>query len=209
MLVWFDLWTLQVTTVCACPSQHCCHSGKTTSLEVRRLPTWQKQLLCDGIAALWSVLHHHHHHHSLLVVHFSTPVRLSVCPAAGTISGEEMPIIARTNIKEHRDSFSCEKFNFRVHQNITFYVYVSNFSWPIKIQVRLRFCSGGFWSMCVCREGSTGGVGRQQRWRLELRKLTIMWPQQTGSDTLLLTCLLIIHILFNVDSIRRHNQLVN
>lgn len=47
-----------------------------------------------------------------------------------------MPIIARTNIKEHRDSFSCEKFNFRLHHNITFYVYVSNFSWPIKIQVR-------------------------------------------------------------------------
>lgn len=56
--------------------------------------------------------------------------------AAGTISGEEMPIIARTNIKEHRDSFSCEKFDFRLHHNITFYVYVSNFSWPIKIQVR-------------------------------------------------------------------------
>lgn len=60
----------------------------------------------------------------------------SLFPAAGTISGEEMPIIARTNIKEHRDSFSCEKFDFRLHHNITFYVYVSNFSWPIKIQVR-------------------------------------------------------------------------
>ena len=47
-----------------------------------------------------------------------------------------MPIVARSNIKEHRDSFSCEKFNFRHHHNITFYVYVSNFSWPIKIQVR-------------------------------------------------------------------------
>jgi hypothetical protein len=46
-----------------------------------------------------------------------------------------MPIVARSNIKEHRDSFSCEKFNFRHHHNITFYVYVSNFSWPIKIQV--------------------------------------------------------------------------
>ncbi|XP_035760661.1 attractin-like protein 1 [Neolamprologus brichardi] len=55
--------------------------------------------------------------------------------AAGTISGEEMPIIARMNIKEHRDSFSSEKFNFRLHHNITFYVYVSNFSWPIKIQI--------------------------------------------------------------------------
>uniref|UniRef100_A0A3P9DQ12 Attractin-like 1a n=1 Tax=Maylandia zebra TaxID=106582 RepID=A0A3P9DQ12_9CICH len=55
--------------------------------------------------------------------------------SAGTISGEEMPIIARMNIKEHRDSFSSEKFNFRLHHNITFYVYVSNFSWPIKIQI--------------------------------------------------------------------------
>ncbi|KAF3841717.1 hypothetical protein F7725_023668, partial [Dissostichus mawsoni] len=36
-----------------------------------------------------------------------------------------MPIIARTNIKEHRDSFSCEKFNFRLHHNITFYVYIA------------------------------------------------------------------------------------
>ncbi|MEQ2233488.1 hypothetical protein ILYODFUR_022337 [Ilyodon furcidens] len=45
-----------------------------------------------------------------------------------------MSIIARTNIKEHKNSFSCEKFNFRLHHNITFYVYVSNFSWPIKIQ---------------------------------------------------------------------------
>jgi len=63
-----------------------------------------------------------------------TPAALPRLPA-GTISGEEMPIIARTDIKEHRDSFSCEKFNFRLHHNITFYVYVSNFSWPIKIQV--------------------------------------------------------------------------
>uniref|UniRef100_A0A3P9NJK9 Attractin-like 1a n=1 Tax=Poecilia reticulata TaxID=8081 RepID=A0A3P9NJK9_POERE len=54
---------------------------------------------------------------------------------AGTISGEEMSVIARMKIKEYRDSFSCEKFNFRLHHNITFYVYVSNFSWPIKIQI--------------------------------------------------------------------------
>lgn len=71
---------------------------------------------------------------------------------AGTISGEEMPIIARMNIKEHRDSFSSEKFNFRLHHNITFYVYVSNFSWPIKIQVRLHGCrdvkSQESWECC-------------------------------------------------------------
>lgn len=57
-------------------------------------------------------------------------------PTAGTISGEEVPIVSKTNIKEYRDSFSCEKFTFRSNPNITFYVYVSNFSWPIKIQVR-------------------------------------------------------------------------
>ncbi|KAM7385225.1 hypothetical protein PAMP_001319 [Pampus punctatissimus] len=66
---------------------------------------------------------------------FNLNITWSLSSTAGTISGEEMPIIARTNIKEHRDSFSCEKFNFRLHQNITFYVYVSNFSWPIKIQI--------------------------------------------------------------------------
>ncbi|ERE80945.1 attractin [Cricetulus griseus] len=52
----------------------------------------------------------------------------------GTISGEETPIVSKTNIREYRDSFSYEKFNFRSNPNITFYVYVSNFSWPIKIQ---------------------------------------------------------------------------
>ncbi len=31
---------------------------------------------------------------------------------AGTISGEEIPIMSKTNIKEYRDSFSCEKFSF-------------------------------------------------------------------------------------------------
>lgn len=64
---------------------------------------------------------------------FSLPLR-----TAGTISGEEVPIVSKTNIKEYRDSFSCEKFTFRSNPNITFYVYVSNFSWPIKIQVRVR-----------------------------------------------------------------------
>lgn len=85
---------------------------------------------------------------------------LFLSDSAGTISGEEMPIIAKTNIKEHRDSFSCEKFNFRVHHNITFYVYVSNFSWPIKIQV--RSFSG---------RGEGGNVGRhdwQQNWVLSV-----------------------------------------
>uniref|UniRef100_A0A674N8Z9 Attractin like 1 n=1 Tax=Takifugu rubripes TaxID=31033 RepID=A0A674N8Z9_TAKRU len=70
---------------------------------------------------------------------FNLNITWSFSSTAGTISGEEMPIIARTNIKEHRDSFSCEKFNFRLHHNITFYVYVTNFSWPIKIQVGILF----------------------------------------------------------------------
>lgn len=64
---------------------------------------------------------------------------------AGTISGEEIPIVSKTNIKEYRDSFSCEKFSFHSNPNITFYVYVSNFSWPIKIQVRTHFDWFGFY----------------------------------------------------------------
>uniref|UniRef100_A0A3B3DQB2 Attractin-like 1a n=1 Tax=Oryzias melastigma TaxID=30732 RepID=A0A3B3DQB2_ORYME len=66
---------------------------------------------------------------------FNLNITWSLSSTAGTISGEEMPIIVRTNIKEHKDSFSCEKFNFKLHHNITFFVYVSNFSWPIKIQI--------------------------------------------------------------------------
>lgn len=64
---------------------------------------------------------------------------------AGTISGEEIPIVSKTSIKEYRDSFSCEKFSFHSNPNITFYVYVSNFSWPIKIQVRTHFDWFGFY----------------------------------------------------------------
>ncbi|XP_056327455.1 attractin [Danio aesculapii] len=55
--------------------------------------------------------------------------------AAGTQAGEEIPIVSRSNIKEFKDSFSNEKFDFRSNTNITFYVYVSNFTWPIKIQI--------------------------------------------------------------------------
>lgn len=60
---------------------------------------------------------------------------------AGTQAGEEMPVVSKTNIKEYKDSFSNEKFDFRNHPNITFFVYVSNFTWPIKIQVRSTFWS--------------------------------------------------------------------
>ncbi|XP_073442856.1 attractin [Dendrobates tinctorius] len=55
--------------------------------------------------------------------------------AAGTQTGEEIPIISRTNIKEYKDTFSNEKFDFHNNPNITFFVYVSNFTWPIKIQI--------------------------------------------------------------------------
>ncbi|KAK1175385.1 attractin-like isoform X1 [Acipenser oxyrinchus oxyrinchus] len=55
--------------------------------------------------------------------------------AAGTQAGEEVHIISKSNIKEYKDSFSNEKFDFRNNPNITFYVYVSNFTWPIKIQI--------------------------------------------------------------------------
>ncbi|XP_061822707.2 attractin-like protein 1 [Nerophis lumbriciformis] len=66
---------------------------------------------------------------------FNLNITWSVGSTAGTISGEEVPIVSKSNIKEYRDSFSCEKFTFRTNPNITFYVYVSNFSWPIKIQI--------------------------------------------------------------------------
>ncbi|OCT96586.1 attractin isoform X1 [Xenopus laevis] len=54
---------------------------------------------------------------------------------AGTQAGEETPVISKTNIKEYKDSFSNEKFDFHNNPNITFFVYVSNFTWPIKIQI--------------------------------------------------------------------------
>ncbi|XP_026560619.1 attractin-like protein 1 [Pseudonaja textilis] len=66
---------------------------------------------------------------------FNLNITWSIGSTAGTISGEEISVVSKTNIKEYRDSFSCEKFNFRSNPNITFYVYVSNFSWPIKIQI--------------------------------------------------------------------------
>uniref|UniRef100_A0AAY4BHW9 Attractin n=1 Tax=Denticeps clupeoides TaxID=299321 RepID=A0AAY4BHW9_9TELE len=66
---------------------------------------------------------------------FNLNITWSVGSTAGTILGEEYPIISKTNIKKYRDSFSCEKYSFRSNPNITLYVYVSNFSWPIKIQV--------------------------------------------------------------------------
>ncbi|XP_047668729.1 attractin isoform X5 [Tachysurus fulvidraco] len=55
--------------------------------------------------------------------------------AAGTQSGEEIHIVSCSNIKEFKDSFSNEKYDFRSNVNITFFVYVSNFTWPIKIQL--------------------------------------------------------------------------
>ncbi|KAI7805169.1 putative attractin-like protein 1 [Triplophysa rosa] len=66
---------------------------------------------------------------------FKLNVTWSLGSTAGTISGEEFPIVSKTNIREYRDSFSSEKFSFPANPNITFHVYVSNFSWPIKIQI--------------------------------------------------------------------------
>ncbi|XP_030195783.1 attractin-like protein 1 isoform X2 [Gadus morhua] len=66
---------------------------------------------------------------------FNLNITWSVGSTAGTISGEEVHIVSKNNIKEFRESFSCEKYTFRTNPNITFYVYVSNFSWPIKIQI--------------------------------------------------------------------------
>lgn len=53
----------------------------------------------------------------------------------GGTPADEIPVISKTNIKEYKDSFSNEKFDFRSNPNITFFVYVSNFTWPIKIQI--------------------------------------------------------------------------
>nr|XP_033809079.1 attractin [Geotrypetes seraphini] len=55
--------------------------------------------------------------------------------AAGTQAGEEIPVVSKSNVKEYKDSFSNEKFDFRNNPNITFFVYVSNFTWPIKLQI--------------------------------------------------------------------------
>ncbi|XP_015343691.2 attractin-like [Marmota marmota marmota] len=65
---------------------------------------------------------------------------------------EQMPIVSKTNIKKYKDSFSNEKFDFRNHPNVTFFVYVSNFTWPIKIQVRYAF-----WSQ-ACKDGEISSV---------------------------------------------------
>ncbi|XP_078717801.1 attractin isoform X3 [Lampetra fluviatilis] len=54
---------------------------------------------------------------------------------AGTMMGEEVLIVSKAQIREYKSSFSNEKFDFRGNPNITFYVYVSNFTWPVKIQI--------------------------------------------------------------------------
>lgn len=95
--------------------------------------------------------------HTLLLanVHFADAV--FCVPAAGTISGEEFPIVSKTHIKEYRDSLSCETFSFPANPNITFHVYVSNFSWPIKIQVRSAVsCTFNFVKTAFSYLSSTG-----------------------------------------------------
>ncbi|CAG01262.1 unnamed protein product, partial [Tetraodon nigroviridis] len=66
---------------------------------------------------------------------FNLNVTWATSFTAGTQTGEEIPIISRSNIREFKDSFSNENFDFRNSPNITFFVYVSNFTWPIKIQI--------------------------------------------------------------------------
>uniref|UniRef100_A0A8C1S8Q1 Attractin-like 1a n=1 Tax=Cyprinus carpio TaxID=7962 RepID=A0A8C1S8Q1_CYPCA len=66
---------------------------------------------------------------------FNLNITWSIGSTAATISREEFPIVSKTNIKEYRVSFSSETFSFLENPNITFHVYVSNFSWPIKIQI--------------------------------------------------------------------------
>ncbi|XP_013928629.1 PREDICTED: attractin [Thamnophis sirtalis] len=67
---------------------------------------------------------------------FNLNITWSTSFAAGTQAGEEIPVVSKNQVKEYKDSFSNEKFDFRNNPNITFFVYVSNFTWPIKIQVR-------------------------------------------------------------------------
>uniref|UniRef100_A0A8C3S0Y5 Attractin n=1 Tax=Chelydra serpentina TaxID=8475 RepID=A0A8C3S0Y5_CHESE len=66
---------------------------------------------------------------------FNLNITWSTSFAAGTQAGDEIPVVSKSNIKEYKDSFSNEKFDFRSNPNITFFVYVSNFTWPIKIQI--------------------------------------------------------------------------
>uniref|UniRef100_A0A8D2LY41 Attractin n=1 Tax=Varanus komodoensis TaxID=61221 RepID=A0A8D2LY41_VARKO len=66
---------------------------------------------------------------------FNLNITWSTSFAAGTQAGEEIPVVSKSQIREYKDSFSNEKFDFRNNPNITFFVYVSNFTWPIKIQI--------------------------------------------------------------------------
>uniref|UniRef100_UPI00358EE444 attractin-like protein 1 isoform X2 n=1 Tax=Myxine glutinosa TaxID=7769 RepID=UPI00358EE444 len=53
----------------------------------------------------------------------------------GAVTGEEMLIVTKTNIRSYKESFSSEKYDFRGNPNITFYVYISNFTWKVKVQI--------------------------------------------------------------------------
>ncbi|KAM3831714.1 LOW QUALITY PROTEIN: attractin [Vipera latastei] len=66
---------------------------------------------------------------------FNLNITWSTSFVAGTQAGEEIPVVSKNQVKEYKDSFSNEKFDFRNSPNITFFVYVSNFTWPIKIQI--------------------------------------------------------------------------
>uniref|UniRef100_A0A8C6XY71 Attractin n=1 Tax=Naja naja TaxID=35670 RepID=A0A8C6XY71_NAJNA len=84
---------------------------------------------------------------------FNLNITWSTSFAAGTQAGEEIPVVSKNQVKEYKDSFSNEKFDFRNNPNITFFVYVSNFTWPIKIQlttfISLPFCFSCFLSLLL------------------------------------------------------------
>uniref|UniRef100_A0A8C4R8L7 Attractin-like 1a n=1 Tax=Eptatretus burgeri TaxID=7764 RepID=A0A8C4R8L7_EPTBU len=56
-------------------------------------------------------------------------------PLYGAVAGEELLIVTKTNIRSYKESFSSEKYDFRGNPNITFYVYISNFTWKVKVQI--------------------------------------------------------------------------
>ncbi|TRY81794.1 hypothetical protein DNTS_023118 [Danionella cerebrum] len=112
---------------------------------------------------------------------FNLNITWSIGTTAGTISGEEFPIVSKTNIKEYRDSFSCETFSFLANPNITFHVYVGNFSWPIKIQERVSFMLSVTKMPCVTNLCALLSAVSCFMWR-EVEAV-VTYPQAIFTDT--------------------------
>ncbi|XP_066535250.1 attractin-like protein 1 [Hoplias malabaricus] len=66
---------------------------------------------------------------------FNLNITWSLSSTAGVVLLDEYTIVSKNGIKEYKITFSSERFGFSANPNITFYVYVSSFSWPIKIQI--------------------------------------------------------------------------